>query len=201
MQASYSSRLLDEAVEQFATLPGIGRKTALRLVLHLLKQEDKVVETFGTTILKMKSEILSCKSCHNISDNEICPICSDPYRDQETVCVVESIRDVISVENTQQFRGVYHVLGGNLSVMSKEQIGRLKINELITRSKKGDIKEVVVATNPTTDGETTALYLARVLKPSGVKVTRIARGMPTGGDIEYADEITLSSAMDGRKEI
>lgn len=175
---------------------------AERLVLYLFKQEKESLNIFSKDLYEFANNIHYCSNCYHISEEEgLCSICKDSKRDISIVCVVEDPLDVMAVEKTKNFQGLYHVLGGNLSVMSKEQIGKLKINELISRSKKGDIKEVVVATNPTTDGETTALYLARVLKPSGVKVTRIARGMPTGGDIEYADEITLSSAMDGRKEI
>jgi len=195
MQPSYSSRLLEEAVEQFATLPGIGRKTALRLVLHLLKQEDKEVETFGSTILKMKSEILSCKSCHNISDSEICPICADPYRDQETVCVVESIRDVMSVENTQQFRGVYHVLGGIISPMDGIGPADLTIASLEDKARKGSIREVILALSTTMEGDTTNFYIYRKLKGFDVRVTTLARGVAIGDDLEYADELTLGRSI------
>lgn len=183
-------------------MPSVGPKMAERLVLYLFRQKKADLNVFSKDLYEFANNIHYCSRCYHISEEEgLCSICSDKKRDDKVVCVVEDPLDVIAVEKTKSFHGLYHVLGGNLSVMSKEQIGKLKINELLARVKEEKIKEVVVATNPTTDGETTALYLARVLKPSGVKVTRIARGMPTGGDIEYADEITLSSSMEGRKEL
>ena len=195
---SYSSKLLEEAVEEFARLPGIGRKTALRLVLFLLKQEDKEVEHFGQTILRMKKEILTCRECFNISDSEVCHICSDTYRDKQTICVVESIRDVMSIENTQQFNGVYHVLGGIISPMDGIGPADLRITELVSRVRNGSIREVIVATNPTVEGDTTALYVGNLLKETNVNVSRIALGLPVGGDLEYADRLTLSQALKGR---
>ena len=194
-QPSYSSRLLEEAVEQFATLPGIGRKTALRLVLHLLKQDDREVEAFGNILLKLKSEIISCKSCHNISDNEICPICADPYRDRETVCVVESIRDVMSVENTQQFSGVYHVLGGIISPMDGIGPADLTIASLEEKARSGGIKEVILALSTTMEGDTTNFYIYRKLKEMDIRITTLARGVAVGDDLEYADELTLGRSI------
>ncbi len=161
---TYSSKLLEEAVEEFATLPGIGRKTALRLVLHLLKQEDKEVEHFGSTILRMKKEIVTCKECHNISDSELCHICSDPYRDKQTICVVESIRDVMSVENTQQFSGVYHVLGGIISPMDGIGPADLTIDSLERKVKQEKSKEVILALSTTMEGDTTNFYIYRRLQ-------------------------------------
>ncbi len=165
MQQNYSSRLLEEAVDEFATLPGIGRKTALRLVLHLLKQEDKYVEHFGNTILRMKPEIMTCRFCHNISDTEVCNICADPYRDKETICVVESIRDVMSVENTQQYSGIYHVLGGIISPMDGIGPADLTIESLEEKARSGQCKEVILALSTTMEGDTTNFYIYRRLKP------------------------------------
>jgi len=195
MQQNYSSRLLEEAVDEFATLPGIGKKTALRLVLHLLKQEDKDVEHFGNTILRMKSEIRTCNSCHNISDSEVCHICSDPYRDKQTVCVVESIRDVMSVENTQQYTGVYHVLGGIISPMDGIGPADLTINSLEEKVKSGVCKEIILALSTTMEGDTTNFYIYRRLKNTTVRITTLARGVAIGDDLEYADEVTLGRSI------
>ncbi len=195
MHQTYSSKLLEEAVEEFATLPGIGRKTALRLVLHLLKQEDKEVEHFGSTILRMKKEIISCRECHNISDTELCHICSDPYRDKNTVCVVESIRDVMSVENTQQYTGVYHVLGGIISPMDGIGPADLTIDSLEQKVRNGEIKEVILALSTTMEGDTTNFYIYRKLKDLPVTISTLARGVAIGDDLEYADEVTLGRSI------
>ena len=185
-------------MDEFATLPGIGRKTALRLVLHLLKQEEKDVEHFGNTILRMKSEIITCTSCHNISDAEVCHICSDPYRDKQTVCVVESIRDVMSVENTQQFTGVYHVLGGILSPMDGVGPADLTIGSLEEKVRSGEIKEIILALSTTMEGDTTNFYIYRRLKELPVIITTLARGVAIGDDLEYADEVTLGRSLVNR---
>ena len=195
MQYTYSSKLLEEAVEEFATLPGIGRKTALRLVLHLLKQDDKEVEHFGNTILRMKKEIISCRVCHNISDSEVCHICSDPYRDKSTICVVESIRDVMSVENTQQFMGTYHVLGGIISPMDGVGPADLTIESLEGKARTGQCKEVILALSTTMEGDTTNFYIYRKLKPFAVTISTLARGVAIGDDLEYADEVTLGRSI------
>ena len=195
MQHNYSSKLLEAAVEEFATLPGIGRKTALRLVLHLLKQEDKDVEHFGNTILRMKKEIISCRICHNISDTEVCHICSDPYRDKNTICVVESIRDVISVENTQQFAGVYHVLGGIISPMDGIGPADLTIESLEEKVKSGQCTEIILALSTTMEGDTTNFYIYRRLKKYQITITTLARGVAIGDDLEYADEVTLGRSI------
>lgn len=195
---SYSSKLLEEAVEEFATLPGIGRKTALRLVLHLLKQEHKEVEHFGRTILRLKEEIISCKVCHNISDSEVCPICSDPYRDKQTVCVVESIRDVMSIENTQQFTGVYHVLGGIISPMDGIGPADLTIDSLEMKVKSGACKEIILALSTTMEGDTTNFYIYRRLQEYDLTVSTLARGVAIGDDLEYADEVTLGRSLINR---
>ena len=187
-------------MDAFATLPGIGRKTALRLVLHLLKQEDKEVEGFGNTILRLKSEIITCSSCHNISDKEVCHICSDPYRDKETVCVVESIRDVISVENTQQFNGIYHVLGGIISPMDGIGPADLNLTTLEEKVTKGKVKEIILALSTTMEGDTTNFYIYRRLKDHPVQITTLARGVAIGDDLEYADEVTLGRSILNRTE-
>ena len=195
----YSSSLLENAVNEFAKLPGIGRKTALRLVLHLLKQTEPEVEAFGNAFIQLRREIIYCKVCHNISDTEVCRICSNPSRDHETVCVVENIKDVMSVENTQQFRGLYHVLGGIISPMDGIGPKDLEIESLIQRVSEEQVKEVILATNFTNEGEATAHYLGETLKSRGLSVTRLARGVPVGGELEYVDAGTLARAMLDRR--
>jgi recombination protein RecR len=195
MHPTYSSKLLEEAVEEFASLPGIGRKTALRLVLYLLNQEDRVVERFGTTVLKMKKEILHCRICHNISDTEVCNICSDNYRDREIVCVVESIRDVMSIENTQQYQGIYHVLGGIISPLDGIGPSDLTIESLVEKARSGSIREVILALSTTMEGDTTNFYLYKKLKDTEVIISTLARGVSIGDDLEYADEVTLGRSI------
>lgn len=195
MHQNYSSKLLEEAVEEFSSLPGIGRKTALRLVLYLLKQEDEQVERFGTTILRMKKEIVHCKTCHNISDTDVCVICGDPYRDHQIVCVVENIRDVMSIENTQQFSGIYHVLGGIISPIDGIGPADLNIDSLVEKAKNNHIKEVILALSTTMEGDTTNFYIYKKLKSTPVSVTTLARGVSIGDDLEYADEITLGRSI------
>lgn len=195
MRHTYSSKILEEAVDEFATLPGIGRKTALRLVLHLLKQEEKEVAHFGNTILRMKKEIMSCRVCHNISDKEVCSICSDPYRDKKTICVVESIRDVMSVENTQQYTGVYHVLGGIISPMDGIGPADLTIDSLEQKVKEDQCTEVILALSTTMEGDTTNFYIYRRLKEYPITISTLARGVAIGDDLEYADEVTLGRSI------
>lgn len=195
MHQNYSSKLLEEAVEEFASLPGIGRKTALRLVLYLLKQDNEIVDRFGTTILKVKKEIKHCKTCHNISDSDVCNICADPYRDHETVCVVENIRDVMSIENTQQYAGIYHVLGGIISPIDGIGPADLNIDSLIENAAKNNIKEVILALSTTMEGDTTNFYIYKKLKNTPVAITTLARGVSIGDDLEYADEITLGRSI------
>jgi recombination protein RecR len=189
------SRLLENAVEEFAKLPGIGRKTALRLVLHLLRREESEVEDFGNAIIQLRKEVMHCKICHNISDSDTCSICSNPSRDESLVCVVENIRDVMSIENTNQFRGLYHVLGGIISPMDGVGPGNLEIESLVGRVQAGSIGEVVLALSTTMEGDTTNFYIYKKLKDSGVKITTIARGVSVGGEIEYTDEITLGRSI------
>ena len=195
MQQTYPSRLLERAVQEFAKLPGIGRKTALRLVLHMLRQEHAEVEQFADTIATMKREVKFCKVCHNISDQEVCPICSDARRDSTTICVVENIQDVMAIENTQQFHGLYHVLGGLISPMDGIGPSELEISSLAQRVEAGDVKEVILALSTTMEGDTTAFYIFRKLAPFDVKVTIIARGISVGNELEYTDEVTLGRSI------
>ncbi|MEI8273647.1 MAG: recombination mediator RecR [Paludibacter sp.] len=199
-QQQFSSSLLENAVNEFSKLPGIGRKTALRLVLHLLKQSEHEVEVFGNSFIQLRKEIIYCKVCHNISDTELCRICGNPSRDHETVCVVENIKDVMSIENTQQFRGLYHVLGGIISPMDGIGPADLEIESLIQRVKDEEVKEVVLALSTTMEGDTTNFYIFRKLAPLNIKVTTIARGIAIGDELEYADEVTLGRSILNRVE-
>ena len=199
-QQQFSSSLLENAVNEFAKLPGIGRKTALRLVLHLLKQTEDEVDIFGNSLIRLRREIRYCKVCHNISDSEICHICSHPARDAETVCVVENIKDVMSIENTQHFRGLYHVLGGIISPMDGIGPADLEIESLITRVQNEGVKEVILALSTTMEGDTTNFYIFRKLAPLNIKITTIARGIAIGDELEYADEVTLGRSILNRVE-
>lgn len=198
----YSSRLLEEAVQEFAKLPGIGQKTALRLVLHLLKQDKADVEKFGQVIQRLKTEIKHCKICHNLSDQEICQICSNPKRDASIICVVENIRDVMSIENTHQYNGVYHVLGGVISPMDGIGPGDLTIHPLEEKilAKDSDVRELILALPTTMEGDTTNFYIFRRLKQAEIRITTIARGVAVGDDLEYADEITLGRSIVNRMD-
>ncbi len=195
-QQEYPSRLLENAVSQFARLPGIGRKTALRLVLHLLRQETEDVEQLAAALTTMKREVKRCSVCHNISDLDVCPVCSDPRRDQTTVCVVENIQDVMAIENTQQFHGLYHVLGGVIAPMDGIGPSDLEIQSLVERVGEGTIKEVILALSPTMEGDTTNFYIFRKLAPfSDLRITVIARGVSVGDELEYTDEVTLGRSI------
>jgi recombination protein RecR len=194
----YPSRLLENAVNEFAKLPGIGRKSALRLVLHLLRQNVEEVNTFGSSLIELRNEIKHCKVCHNISDTETCQICSNPARKESVICVVENIRDVMSVENTQQFNGLYHVLGGIISPMDGIGPTDLEINSLIERVEKGDVVEVILALSTTMEGDTTNFYIFRKLKDIDVKLSTLARGVSIGDELEYTDEITLGRSLTNR---
>ena len=195
MNSSYPSVLLENAVNEFAKLPGIGRKTALRLVLHLLRQDDSQIEDFARAIVTLKQEIKYCSCCHNISDSEVCSICSDKSRDDSTICVVENIREVMAIENTIQFKGIYHVLGGIISPIDGIGPSDLQIASLEERVKSGEIKEVILALSATMEGDTTNFYIFRKLQPYDVKVSIIARGVSVGDEIEYADEVTLGRSI------
>ena len=196
IQQQYPSQLLEKAVQEFSKLPGIGRKTALRLVLWMLRQEDVEVEKFAETILRMKQEIKYCRVCHNISDSNTCPICSDPRRDAQTVCVVENIQDVMAIENTLQYKGLYHVLGGVISPMDGMGPNDIEIESLVNRVAEGNVKEVILALSPTMEGDTTNFYIYRKLAPyNDVKISIIARGVSVGNELEYTDEITLGRSI------
>lgn len=195
MERQYSSLLLDKAVGEFAKLPGIGRKTALRLVLHLLKQSDADVTSFADAITTMKRDVKYCSVCHNVSDSELCPICSDSRRDGSLVCVVENIRDVMAIENTMQYHGLYHVLGGILSPMDGIGPADIEIDSLVSRVAEGGVSEVILALSPTMEGDTTNFYISRRLRGYGVKLSVIARGIAVGNELEYADEVTLGRSI------
>ena len=198
MNEQFPSALLERAVGEFAKLPGVGRKTAMRLVLHLLRQERETVEAFANAITTLKREAKFCKVCHNISDTETCRICSNPQRDASTVCVVENIRDVMAVEATQQYRGLYHVLGGVISPIDGIGPNDLQIDSLVERVKAGGINEVILALSTTMEGDTTNFYIYRKLEPLGVKLSVIARGIAVGDELEYADEVTLGRSIVNR---
>ena len=194
----YPSQLLERAVAEFAKLPGIGRKTALRLVLWLLRQEDGEVEQFADAVSRLKREVRYCRVCHNISDADTCPICADPRRDASTVCVVENIQDVMAIENTQQFHGLYHVLGGIISPMDGIGPSDIEVDSLVSRVAAGDIREVILALSPTMEGDTTNFYIYRKLAPLSVRVSIIARGVAVGNELEYTDEVTLGRSIMNR---
>lgn len=194
----FSSSLLENAVNEFARLPGIGKKTALRLVLHLLKQEPGMVENFGETIIKMRKEIRFCNRCHNVADAETCSICRNQMRKQDIICVVENIRDVIAIESTQQYNGLYHVLGGIISPLDGIGPDQLNIESLISRLEKEGTQELIFALNPTIQGDTTIYYIQKKLPSKNIRVTTIARGIAFGGELEYADEMTLARSLQNR---
>ncbi len=196
-----SSSLLENAVNEFAKLPGIGKKTALRLVLHLLKQEKEEVGVFAETIRKMREGIQFCKRCHNISDGELCSICTNTMRRQNVICVVENIRDVIAIESTQQFNGTYHVLGGVISPLDGVGPDNLTIDSLIDRVRQEEPEELIFALNPNIQGDTTIYYIQKKLGPNPCKITTVARGIAFGGELEYADEITLAKSLANRLPI
>jgi len=191
----YPSQLLERAVEAFSQLPGVGRKTALRLVLHLLRQSTEDVDSFADAVIRVKHDVKYCKVCHNISDNEVCSICSDPRRDASVVCVVENIQDVMAIENTQQFHGLYHVLGGIISPMDGIGPHDLEIESLVERVEEGMVKEIILALASTMEGDTTNFYISRKLKDTGVKLSVIARGISVGDELEYTDEVTLGRSI------
>jgi recombination protein RecR len=187
--------LIEDAVTEISRLPGIGKKTALRLALHLLKQNEAVTEALALSITRMREEIRYCKTCHNIADQEECSICISPRRDRSTICVVEDIRDVLAIENTNQYTGLYHVLGGVISPIQGIGPEELKIESLIRRISSGSVEEVILALSATMEGDTTSFYLSKRLRESGVKVSTIARGIPVGGELEFTDEVTLGRSI------
>ena len=194
----YPSKLLENAVNEFSKLPGIGRKSALRLVLHLLRQEKEAVNTFGNSLIQLRNEIKHCKICHNISDTETCQICSNSSRNRSVICVVENIRDVLSIENTQQFNGLYHVLGGIISPMDGIGPANLEIESLVERTQNEEVVEIILALSTTMEVDTTNFYIYRKLKDKPVKITTLARGVSIGDELEYTDEITLGRSLTNR---
>lgn len=197
----FSSSLLEQAVNEFAKLPGIGKKTALRLILHLIKQPQEEVQFFSDTISKMRNEIKFCSKCFNVSDTEVCNICSNRARNKHTVCVVENIRDVIAIESTQQFNGLYHVLGGIISPLDGVGPDQLTIEPLISRLKEDEVEELIFALSPNIQGDTTLFYISKKIKENPVKITTIARGIAFGGELEYADELTLARSLQNRQPV
>ena len=192
---------VERLIEEFARLPGIGQKTAQRLAFHVLDMPKEDAQRFADAIMQAKSTVFTCKVCQNLTDSEICPICSNPNRDPGVICVVADPRDVLAFERTREYNGLYHVLHGVISPMNHIGPDDIRIRELLQRVADTDVREVIIATNPDTEGEATAMYLARLLKPFGVAVTRLAYGIPVGGHLEYIDEVTLMRALVGRREI
>lgn len=192
---------LQNLSDQFARLPGIGGKTAQRLAFHVLSLPLEEAEEFAQAIVQAKQEVHTCPQCQNLTDRELCPICDDDTRDASTICVVEEPKDVIAIERSREYRGVYHVLHGVISPLNHVTQDDIRIKELLRRVSTGNVKEVIMATNPDTEGEATAMYISRLLRPMEVKVTRLAYGIPVGSQLEYADEVTLSRALEGRQEI
>ena len=198
---SYYAPSIEKLIESFEKLPSIGHKTAIRLAFHMLDMTDEEITEFTTSITNAKKKLKYCSTCFNISDTDPCPICSNPKRDQSTICVVEDVRDIMAMERTHEYKGVYHVLHGTISPMNGIGPDEIKIKELLNRIRDNDIKEVIIATNPRVEGEATSIYISKLIKAFNIKVTRIAHGIPVGGDLEYTDEITLMKAMEGRREI
>jgi len=199
--ATYDVAALEKLVEQFQKIPSIGRKTAQRMAFHVLDLPDNEAKEFADAIMEAHTKIHHCSLCHNLTENELCPICESQTRDHSLLCVVEDPRDVPALERTREFQGVYHVLHGTISPMNGVGPEQLTIKSLVERVAKGEIKEVIMATNPTLEGDTTAMYIGKLLKPFEVKVTRLAYGIPVGADIEYADDVTLLRALEGRREL
>ncbi len=198
---SYYSPSIEKLIESFEKLPSIGHKTAQRLAFYMLDISNEEAEEFTNSIINAKKNLHFCSKCFNISDTDPCNICSNPKRNESIICVVEDVRDVIAMERTHEYDGVYHVLHGTISPMNGVGPDDIKIKELLTRVMAGNITEVILATNPRVEGEATAMYISKLLKPMGIKTTRIARGVPIGGDLEYTDEVTLTKALEGRSEI
>ncbi len=198
---SYYSPSIEKLIESFERLPSIGNKTAARLAFYILDRPDEEVKEFVDSIINAKKNLKYCSKCFNISDTDPCVICSNPKRDNTIICVVEDVKDVVAMERTHEFKGLYHVLHGSISPMNGVGPDDIKIKELLSRIMEGNIKEVILATNPRVEGEATAMYISKLIKPLGIKVTRIAHGIPVGGDLEYTDEVTLSKALEGRREL
>ena len=195
------SETVNKLINQFEKLPGIGHKTAVRLAFYILESDENVAKEFSETLVKAKKNVKFCSICYNLTEKDPCDICSNSKRDESTICVVENVKDVIAMEKTHEYKGKYHVLHGSISPMNNISAGDIKIKELLERLKDDSIREVILATNPTVEGEATAMYISRLIKPLGIKVTRIAHGIPVGGDLEYTDEITLIKALEGRTQM
>ena len=198
---SMYSPSIEKLIQSFEKLPSIGNKTAARLAFYMLNASEEETNEFVSSIINAKKNLKYCSKCYNISDTDPCPICGNPKRDPSVICVVEDVRDIIAMEKTHEFKGVYHVLHGSISPMNGIGPDDIKIKELLERLMDGTVKEVILATNPRVEGEATAMYLSKLIKPLGIKVTRIAHGIPVGGDLEYTDEITLTKALEGRREL
>ena len=198
---SYYSPSIEKLIEAFEKLPSIGNKTAARLAFHILDANEEETNEFIQAIQDAKRNLKYCSQCYNITDTDPCPICANEKRDHSTICVVEDVRDVVAMERTHEFKGVYHVLHGSISPMNGIGPDDIKIKELISKLGENNVKEIILATNPRVEGEATAIYISRIIKPLGIKTTRIAQGIPVGGDLEYTDEVTLSQALEGRREI
>ena len=198
---SLYSPSIEKLIESFERLPSIGHKTAARLAFYMLNCSEEETNEFISSIVNAKKNLKYCSKCFNISDTDPCSICSNPKRDESVICVVEDVRDIVAMEKTHEFKGVYHVLHGSISPMNGVGPDDIKIKELLNRIANNDIKEIIIATNPRVEGEATAIYLSKIIKPLGIKVTRIAHGIPVGGDLEYTDEVTLSKALEGRREL
>ena len=199
--ASFFPAAMENLIDGFASLPGIGRKSAQRLAFHVLSLPQEEADRFANAVLEAKKSVHTCPVCQNLTDGELCPVCASDSRDKTTICVVSEPRDVLSIERSREYHGVYHVLHGALSPMNRVGPDDLRIRELISRVSQGGVREVIMATNPDTEGEATAMYLSRLLRPMDVKVTRLAYGIPVGSQLEYADEVTLLRALEGRQEI
>jgi len=198
---SYYSPSIEKLIQSFEKLPSIGNKTAARLAFYILNASEEETNEFVSSIVNAKKNLKYCSKCYNISDTDPCTICGNPKRDQSQICVVEDVRDIIAMERTHEFKGVYHVLHGSISPMNGVGPDDIKIKELLARLMDGQVKEVILATNPRVEGEATAMYLSKLIKPLGISATRIAHGIPVGGDLEYTDEITLTKALEGRREL
>jgi len=197
----YYAEPIARLIEELTKLPGIGPKTAQRLAFHILHMEPSVVEGIARTLVEARAKVKYCSICCNLTDQDPCRICADESRDHSTICVVQEPRDVVAMEKTREYHGVYHVLHGAINPMEGIGVDDIRVKELVARLGDGQVKEVILCTNPNTEGETTAMYIARFIKPLGVKVTRIARGLPMGGELEYVDEVTLAKALEGRREV
>lgn len=198
---SYYAPPIARLIEELAHLPGVGRKTAQRLAMHIVTSREDLAVSLSEAIVEARNKIKFCSSCFNLTEEDPCPICSDPRRDRTTICIVEAPKDVIAMERTKEYHGLYHVLHGAISPMDGIGPEDIKLRELIVRLQDSEVEEIILATNPTIEGEATSMYISRLVKPTGIKVTRLAHGIPVGGDLEFADEVTLTKALEGRNEL